>query len=103
MAPTSPVVPNLNAHEKSSCSKAVCDAIDALIKKSRVVNFTKSLDENPILWKISRKEDLARSASDSTWLAVDCKEMTVLQKVDGDGNEFAVALSSVDACGVSSV
>ena len=54
--------------------------------------------------KIFRKEDhLARCESDSSLLDVDCKEVTALRKVAGDGSDFAVALSSVDVCGMSTV
>ena len=56
------------------------------------------MDENPIAYKISRKNDLALSASDSSLLIVDCREVTALQKVAGECNDLAVGLRNVAAC-----
>ena len=41
LAPAGPVIPDLQVGHKASCTQAVCDAINALVQKFRIVNFTK--------------------------------------------------------------
>ena len=61
----------------------------------------KSLDENPISQKKSRRKDLALSASDSSLLTADCKEVADVRNVAGEGKDFAVGLRNMTVCVVS--